>query len=47
MKPALFDATGTFGVVCSKVRYGRKNLEFYSAGRKQKTESRSVRYAYH
>lgn len=49
IEPALFDATGTFGLVCSKVRYRRKNLEFffYSAGRKQKTESRSVRHAYH
>lgn len=34
IQPALFDATGTFGLVCSKVRYRKK--KFYSAGRKQK-----------
>jgi hypothetical protein len=28
IEPALFDATGTFGLVCSKVRYRRNNLEF-------------------
>lgn len=30
IEPALFDATGTFGLVCSKVRYWRNNVDFYS-----------------
>lgn len=33
MEPALFDATGTFGL--QSVSYRRKNLELYSADRRQ------------